>query len=83
MPTTFAIDDSSSTFWSSRASDSPVLFIVGFDDSITLSKVFVTFQTSLPYQRATLQLYNGIEWVDVQYYATNCTESFGMAANAP
>ena len=82
MPTNFAVDEFSNTAWTSGTGDTPVSFVIGLVSSITLSKVLVEFQSSLPYQNATLQLFNAnlSQWMDVQYFAVNCSNSFGMNA---
>ena len=83
VPTEFAVDNSNLTVWRSAGGDSPVTFIVGLNTSITLSKVFVTFQSPSPYRKAVLQFLSttSSEWMDLQYYAENCSSSFEQTPN--
>ena len=84
MPTEFTVDESVDTRWQSADNTSPVAFVVGLTETITLSKVLVTFHAPSPYQNAILQLFNAglSQWMDVQYYAQNCESDFTMTANA-
>ncbi len=84
--TDFAVDDSQSTVWSSMIGDSPVTFVLGLSQPVMLSKIFITFEGAVPsFLNATLQFLNvsTSEWVDLQYYAVSCGDSFDMAEDAP
>lgn len=83
MATEFAVDDSNVTSWRSRNGETPAAFTVGLNLSIVLSKILVNFQAPPSYQKAVLQFSsrNVSEWEDLQYYAMDCTASFGVNLN--
>lgn len=84
VATDFAADDSSLTAWTSGTGASPVTFVLGLNQSIILSKIILTFQGIPTFLNATLQFLNEETsmWLDLQYYAVNCSASFGMAEDA-
>ena len=78
-PVEFVTDNNVSTYWVSE--ESPVLVSLGLANITSLSKIFVNFRDSSP---AGLRLQYLKEptrvWTDLQYYASNCSASFGVAA---
>ena len=76
----FSADTSITTMWQSNDNESsPVSLVIGLRPSISLSKIFITFSSSLP-EKTTLQYFSeqASDWRDLQYYAEDCTQSFEM-----
>ena len=75
----FSADTSATTMWQSNDNDSPVSLVVGLSPAVSLSKIFVTFSSSLP-AKITLQYYSEqvSDWRDLQHFAENCEQSFQM-----
>ena len=75
----FSADTSTATTWQSNDNDSPVSLVVGLSPAVSLSKIFITFSSSLP-AKTTLQYYSeqASQWRDLQYFAENCEQSFQM-----
>lgn len=73
----FSTDTSTTTMWQSNDNDSPVSLVVGLSPAISLSKIFITFSSSLP-AKTTLQYYSEqvSDWRDLQHFAENCEQSF-------
>lgn len=85
LPTDFAADTSQQTAWTSGSGNTPVTFVVGLSAAVTLSKIFVTFLSS-SYQTAVLQFLgadNSSVWMNLQYYAKDCSSSFGLVSEGP
>ena len=78
----FSTDTSTTTMWQSNNNDSPVSLVIGLSPSISLSKIFITFSSSLPV-KTTLQYYSEhtSAWMDLQYFAENCMLSFYIGNN--
>lgn len=86
QPTDFAADTSEQTSWTSGSGDAPVAYVAGLSTTVTLSKIFVTFSPSFFYQTAVLQFLGTTGsslWTDLQYYAMDCLDSFGLEPEGP
>lgn len=79
----FAADGSNSTYWESDSGQESATISLGFNSTVSLSKVFVHFQSPLP-SKATLQFLRDGEtsWEDLQFFADDCSTQFGMENNA-
>ena len=76
-------DGDLNTFWRSKDEETSVNVTVGLMAPLSISKVFIRFQSPLP-QAATLRyLPNGsTEWRDLQYFADDCSTRFSLSSNA-
>ena len=79
----FLADDSLETTWQSASGEMWVVLTLGLNSTISLSKVFIRFQSPLPLG-AQLQYYPNAStsWQDLQYFADDCITRFDMANNA-
>ena len=76
----FIGDDSFSTYWESETNETVAAITVEFEDPISISKIFIHFQSSLP-QSLELQYFTKDSWSVLQYYSTDCFVDFHEMAN--
>ena len=78
----FLADGSQASYWQSESGDMTVTVALGFSSSVSLSKIFIHFETPLPAAAILQFLPEGTStWEDLQYFADNCTKRFNMEDN--
>ena len=75
----FLADNSLETTWQSESGESSVSVTLGLNTSISLSKIFIHFESPLPLA-VELQYYHSTNatWQTLQYYADDCVARFNM-----
>lgn len=81
-PADFSTDSSLTTSWQSATditNPSSVSLVVGLAPPVSLSKIFVTFNSSLP-AATTLEYYSVQDstWRHLQYFARDCSTAFSI-----
>ncbi len=69
------------TAWVSDSNETASLVTVEFESEVSLSKIFVYFQSSLPRSLELQYLTTDDSWSVLQYYSVDCFEDFQEMSN--
>ena len=75
----FLTDNELATYWESNPQESYISINLGLPEETSLSKVFVDYLNDT-FKTITLRYFANFTWIDLKYFARNCTESFNVPA---